>query len=298
MDAYLVSVLTFIVIWTMMAMSLNLLVGYAGQVSLGHAAFFGIGAYTEAVCTVNVPMPFPMDLVMSVLVSAAIGGLLGLPALRVRHDFLVLATIGINFIVVAIFRYTPALGGALGIVGIPPFEVGGVEFLGLNMLLLTLGLAVLLFIGQWLLLRSWFGLRLMAIREDEDAAAAMGINTASTKIWAFVIAAAAAGLAGAFYARQLGSVFPDNFGFIESVSVLTMVVLGGPGTLIGPVIGAVIIAGMPEYLRPIREWRYVIYGIILVLLMIFEPQGLFGRGSHLRVWLSTLVGVRTKRDAA
>ncbi|MFZ0485591.1 MAG: branched-chain amino acid ABC transporter permease, partial [Arenicellales bacterium] len=227
MDAYLVSVLTFIVIWTMMAMSLNLLVGYAGQVSLGHAAFFGIGAYTEAVCTVNVPMPFPMDLVMSVLVSAAIGGLLGLPALRVRHDFLVLATIGINFIVVAIFRYTPALGGALGIVGIPPFEVGGVEFLGLNMLLLTLGLAVLLFIGQWLLLRSWFGLRLMAIREDEDAAAAMGINTASTKIWAFVIAAAAAGLAGAFYARQLGSVFPDNFGFIESVSVLTMVVLGG-----------------------------------------------------------------------
>ncbi|MGA8260012.1 MAG: branched-chain amino acid ABC transporter permease [Arenicellales bacterium] len=298
MDAYLISVLTFIAIWTMMAMSLNLLVGYAGQVSLGHAAFFGIGAYTEAVCTVNVPLPFPLDLVMAVLVSGAIGGFLGLPALRVRHDFLVLATIGINFIVVAIFRYTPALGGALGIVGIPPFEVGGIEFLGLNMLLLTLGLTAALFVAKWLLLRSWFGLRLMAIREDEDAAAAMGINTASTKIWAFVIASAVAGLAGAFYARQLGSVFPDNFGFVESVSVLTMVVLGGPGTLIGPVIGAIIIAGLPEYLRPIKEWRYVIYGIILVLLMIFEPEGLFGRGSHLRLWLGMIFGRRRKTEAA
>jgi len=282
MDAYLVSVMTFIGIWIILAMSLNLLVGYAGQVSIGHAAFFGIGAYTVAVATVKLGLGFPLDLLLAAAVTGFSGGLLGLPALRVRHDFLVLATIGINFIVVAIFQYTPALGGAYGIVGIPPITVGGIEFLGLNMLLLVYAVVAALFVVKALLLRTWFGVRLVAIREDEDAAAAIGISVASTKIWAFVLSCAGAGIAGALYARLLGSVFPENFGFVESVTVLAMVVLGGAGTLIGPVIGALILGALPEYLRFLQEWRYVIYGLALALFMIFERDGLVGPESRLR----------------
>jgi branched-chain amino acid transport system permease protein len=286
MDAYLISVATFIGIWIILAMSLNLLVGYAGQVSIGHAAFFGIGAYTVAMATVKMGLGFPADLILATVVGGVMGGLLGLPALRVRHDFLVLATIGINFIVVAVFQYTPAFGGAYGIVGIPPISIGGMEFLGLAMLLLVYAFVALVFALKALLLRTWFGARMIAIRDDEEAAAAIGINVASTKIWAFVLSSAGAGLAGALYARQLGSVFPENFGFVESVTVLTMVVLGGAGTLIGPVVGAVILGGMPEYLRFIQEWRYVIYGLLLTFLMIYEPDGLLGPGSRLRRALS------------
>ncbi|MDJ0948881.1 MAG: branched-chain amino acid ABC transporter permease [Alphaproteobacteria bacterium] len=285
MDAYLISVLTFIGIWIILAMSLNLLVGYAGQVSIGHAAFFGIGAYTVAVATVNLGLGFPLDILLAALVSGALGGVLGLPALRVRHDFLVLATIGINFIVVAVFQYTPALGGAYGIVGIPPVTIGGIEFLGLYMLLLVYAFVLAILALKALLLRTWFGVRLIAVREDEDAAAAIGISVASTKIWAFVLSCAGAGIAGALYARQLGSVFPENFGFVESVTVLTMVVLGGAGTLVGPIIGAIILGGLPEYLRFIQDWRYVIYGLMLTFLMIFERDGLMGPESRLRAWL-------------
>lgn len=295
MDGYLISVATFIGIWMLMSMSLNLLVGYAGQVSIGHAAFFGIGAYTTAYCTVKLGLPFPVDLVAAMVVTGIAGGFLGLPALRVRHDFLVLATIGINFIVVAIFQYTPALGGAFGIVGIPPIRIAGMDFLGLSMLLLVLAFVVLIFGLKALLLRTWFGVRLIAIREDEEAAAAIGVNVASTKIWAFVLSCGVAGLAGSLYARQLASVFPESFGFVESVTVLTMVVLGGAGTLVGPLVGAVIIGGLPEYLRPIKEWRYVIYGLTLVLLMIFERDGLLGRESRLRRLLARLA---VRRGAA
>jgi branched-chain amino acid transport system permease protein len=248
------------------------------------------------VATRNLGIGFPFDIVLAMVVTGLFGGLLGLPALRVRHDFLVLATIGINFIVVAVFQYTPALGGAFGIVGIPPIAIGGVEFLGLNMLLLVIGLLVVLSVLKALLLKTWFGLRLVAIREDEDAAAAIGINVASTKIWAFVISCAVAGLAGALYARFLGRVFPENFGFIESVTVLTMVVLGGAGTLVVPLLGAAIIGGLPEYLRFVQEWRYVIYGLILVLVMIFERDGLVGKGSRLRT-LVVRLGARARASS-
>ena len=285
MDAYLISVFTFIGFWIILAMSLNLLVGYAGQVSIGHAAFFGIGAYTSAVATVKFGVGFPLDLILATVLAGVLGGVLGLPALRVRHDFLVLATMGINFIVVAILLYTPAFGGAYGIVGIPPITIAGVEFLGLSMLLLVYGFVGVLFILKVLLLKSWFGFRLVALRDDEEAAATIGINVASTKIWAFVLSCSVAGLAGSLYARQLGSVYPDNFGFVESVTILAMVVLGGSGTLIGPVIGAVILGGLPEYLRFLQEWRYVLYGVILALLMIFERDGLFGPKSRLRLAL-------------
>jgi branched-chain amino acid transport system permease protein len=282
MSGYLISVMTFIGIWMMLSMSLNLLMGYAGQVSIGHAAFFGIGGYTVAMATVKLGLGFPLDMLLATGVTALAGGFLGLPALRVRHDFLVLATIGINFIVVAVFQYTPALGGAYGIVGIPPIEIAGIEFLGGPMLVLVYAVVALLFGLKALLLRTWFGVRLIAIREDEDAAAAIGISVASTKIWAFVISAGVAGLAGGFYARQLGSVFPENYGFVESVTVLTMVVLGGAGTLIGPIVGTLILGGLPEYLRVVQDWRYVIYGLVLVGLMIFERDGLLGHGSRLR----------------
>ncbi len=294
MDAYLVSVLTFIGIWALLALSLNLLTGYAGQVSLGHAAFFGIGAYTVAVATVKLGLAFPLDILLAMLVSGALGAFLGLPALRVRHDFLVLATIGINFIVVAIFQYTPALGGAYGIVGIPPVRLAGYELLGVGMLALVGFTLLLYFAFQELVLRSWFGFRLLAVRDDEEAAAAIGIDVASTKIWAFAFSGAWAGLAGGYYARQLGSVFPENFGFVESVTVLTMVVLGGAGTRAGPLLGAVILAGLPEYLRPLQEWRYVAYGLLLVVLMILEPNGLLGPGSRVRAGLLRLFAVGTR----
>ncbi len=288
---YLISIATFACIWAVLALSLNILTGYAGQVSLGHAAFFGIGAYASAMLTVKAGWPFWPAFLAAILITGLVGGVLGLPSLRVRHDFLVLATMGVNFVVVAVFKYVAFFGGAMGIIGIKKPTLFGMPLRGVWFLLLAGAyLALTLWLSHYLS-RTWAGLGFATVREDEDAAEAVGVSVPRFKIYAFAISAALAGGAGSLYAHFLGSVFPDHFVFVESIGIMSMVVFGGIGTLRGPVVGAFILKALPEYLRVVGDYRYAIYGGVLVLMMIFQPQGLLGDES----WLWKKVKGRVRR---
>ena len=279
---YVISVAVFVGIWVTLALSLNILTGYAGQVSLGHAAFLGIGAYTSAVLAVRYGMPFWIDFLGAIFVTGMVGTVLGLPSLRVRHDFLVLATMGINFVVVAIFKYVDFFGGAMGLVNIPAPSLFGATFRGgTPYLALVWVYAFFTWLISWYLSKTWTGLAFHTVRIDEDAAAAVGVSVPRFKIYAFGISAALAGGAGSLYGHFIGSVFPDTFVFVESIAILSMVIFGGVGTLRGPIVGAIILKAAPEMLRFVQDYRFTIYGALLVLMMLFQPMGLIGDDSWL-----------------
>lgn len=281
-NEYVISVSVFVGIWVALALSLNILTGYAGQVSLGHAAFFGIGAYASAVLAVRYGTPFWLDFVAAIMITGLVGAVLGLPSLRVRHDFLVLATMGINFVVVAIFKYVDFFGGAMGLVNIPAPTFFGVPFRGgMPYLILVWAYAVLTWLVSLYLSKTWAGMAFQTVRLDEDAAAAVGVSAPRFKIYAFGISAALAGGAGSLYAHFIGSVFPDTFVFVESIGILSMVIFGGVGTLRGPILGAILLKAAPEMLRVVQDYRIAIYGLLLVLMMLFQPMGIIGNGSWL-----------------
>jgi len=281
-SGYIISVAVFVGIWVALALSLNILTGYAGQVSLGHAALFGIGAYTSAVLSVRYGMPFWVDFLGAILVTGLVGTVLGLPSLRVRHDFLVLATMGVNFVVVAIFKYVDFFGGAMGLVNIPAPTLFGATFRGgAPYLALVWAYALATWLASWYLSKTWVGLAFHTVRIDEHAAAAVGVSVPRFKIYAFGISAALAGGAGSLYAHFIGSVFPDTFVFTESIAILSMVIFGGVGTLRGPILGAVILKAAPEMLRVVQNYRFTLYGALLVLMMLFQPMGIIGDGSWL-----------------
>jgi branched-chain amino acid transport system permease protein len=281
-SGYVISVAVFVGIWVTLALSLNILTGYAGQVSLGHAAFFGIGAYTSAVLAVRYGMPFWLDFLGAIVITGLVGTVLGLPSLRVRHDFLVLATMGVNFVVVAIFKYVDFFGGAMGLVNIPAPTLFGATFRGGTPYLALVWIyAFFTWLVSWYLSKTWTGLAFQTVRIDEEAAAAVGVSVPRFKIYAFGISAALAGGAGSLYGHFIGSVFPDTFVFVESIAILSMVIFGGVGTLRGPIVGAIILKAAPEVLRFVQDYRFTIYGALLVLMMLFQPMGLIGDGSWL-----------------
>ncbi len=277
---YLVSLAVFAGIWVVLALSLNILMGYAGQVSLGQAAFFGIGAYTSAILVLRFSQPFPVGFLAAIVVTGLVGGVLGLPSLRVRHDFLVLATMGVNFVVVAIFNYVDFFGGALGLIDIPTPRFFGInsDIPYLILVWLYVGVTILV---SWYISKTWVGLALNAVRLNEEAAAAVGISVPRFKIYAFILSAGLAGGAGSLYAHYLKSLFPNNFMFIESIVILSMVVGGGVGTLRGPILGAIVLRALPEMLREVQDYRFSIYGALIVLMMLFQPMGLLGDDSAL-----------------
>ena len=279
---YFLTVSTYANISVILALSLNILMGYAGQVSLGHAAFFGIGAYASAVLTVNLGLNYWVALPLSVLIGAVSGFLLGLPSLRVKHDFLVLATIGLHFVVVSIFNYVDFFGGPYGIIGLPLPNLFGHDLMTLGYFFYTLFWVVIVILLNLYIEKVYLRYGFEAIKENEEAAESIGISSPRFKIYAFTISGALAALAGNLWAHQMGMVFPDNFSFPVSISILTMVVLGGIGTIVGPITGAVIITLLPEILRFIQEYRMLVYGAIIVLVMMYQPAGLMGRGGLLR----------------
>ncbi len=280
MSIYMINVATQIIIQAIAACGLNVIVGHAGQISLGHAAFVGIGAYSNAMLTTAGGLTFWQALPVSLLSVGLIGLLCGLPSLRVKGDFLAITTIGINFIVVAIFQYTPALGGALGIGGIP-----GVGLLGINLkaraffwlcvffLLVTLGIC-------WLFTKSWMGLSCFAIREEETAASSTGVSPVRAKLSAFMLGTMMAGLSGILYAHYMKFITADSFSFIFSVTLLSIAVVGGLGTFWGPVIGAIVLGILPEIFRPLVNYRMFLYASLLLMMIRFRPGGLLG-GSDL-----------------
>lgn len=293
MSGYVITIGTLIAIYAIVVCGLNVIVGFAGQISLGHAAFFGIGAYTAALLATKGGFSFWMALPCVIAVSGLIGLLLGLPSLRVREDFLAITTIGINFIVEALFLYVPFFGGALGIGGIPRVLLFGVKLKGLSFFYLCLFFLVIVILMCWWFRRCWAGLACFALREEESAAASMGISPVRFKLLAFVIGTAMAGLGGALYAHYIRFIAATDFSFPVSILFLSMVVLGGTGTLWGPVLGALILGALPEIFRPLVDYRFLFYMVLLLVMIRFQPGGLLGEGSAVRRMLSSAIaGVR------
>ncbi|MBI2001439.1 MAG: branched-chain amino acid ABC transporter permease [candidate division NC10 bacterium] len=285
LSGYVVTVLITIGIYVILALSLNMITGYAGQISLGHAAFMGIGAYTSALLYTMAEFSFWPAFLVAGLVAGAVGAVLAIPCLRVREDFLAITTMGINFVVEATFLYVPFFGAGMGIGGINPPSLFGSEISKPGFLLLVIGvIAAVITVDRWLA-RSWIGLAWAAIREDEAAAGTMGIDVVRFKVLAFTLGSAGAGLAGSLYAHFLTFIMPVNFGFGQSIVILSMVVFGGIGTLRGPIVGAILLGALPEFSRPAMEYRTLLYGILLLLLMRYQPDGILGERSLLvRGW--------------
>ena len=260
---------TLLLIYAILALSLNIITGLAGQVSLGHAAFFGVGAYTLGYLTTQ-GINFWPALLAAGLVSGVVGLILGLISLRLRDDYLAIATIGLNFVVVALFLYLPFFGGAFGISDIhTPFGAIGTGILALILFLLAVAF-------HEKLRRSDLGLALLALRESEPAAAALGVDIRRFKMTAFVIGTFIAGIAGGLYAGYIGVIHPDDFGFPLSVTILAMIAVGGMGTLWGPIFGALVLGGFAQAFAFIHDYQLFLFGLLLALIMRYRPQGVLG----------------------
>ncbi len=288
-SGYLITILITLSIYAILAHSLNIITGRAGQISLGHSAFFGIGAYTSALLYTEAGFSFWISVPLAAIIAGLVGAILGIPCLRVRDDFLAITTMGIVFVVEAVFLYIPFFGGAMGIGGIDLPQWFGREMEKMEYFILISIVLILLLLFDKKLERSWIGLAWSSIREDEIAAEAMGVDVVRFKVMAFILGSSIAGLAGGFYAHFLTFIMPQNFGFGQSIIILCMVVFGGIGTRWGPIVGAVILGVLPEISRPIMEYRTLIYGLLLLTMMRFQPGGLLGEESILPRFIRRIV---------
>lgn len=268
MDYYL-SVATFAALNAILALGLNLISGFCGQVSLGHAAFYGLGAYAAALCAVA-GAPIWLSIPAGMAVAGVFGVATGFAALRVREDFLAIVTMGVGFLFLGVVRKQQWLGAEMGIARIPsPLDKSGYA-------MLAIGAAIALLLLSLHIRRSWMGRAFGAVAQDEDAARSVGIDVAGYKTAAFLLGTAAAGLAGGIYAHMTQLIVPDAFNFVQSVTILAMVVVGGIGSSWGVVAGAVLLTLMPEVFRFINDYKLLVYGGLLLLVMRFSPQGLAG----------------------
>ena len=265
-------------IYVLLAIGLNVVVGLAGLLDLGYVAFFAIGGYAMGLLGVNAGWSFYEILPVAIIASMLAGVILGSPTLRLRGDYLAIVTLGFGEIVRITANNSDPLGGPRGIFGIPhPPTTAGIKFSLLDpkpyyWLLLVAIVLMVLMVRR--LERSRVGRAWTAIREDEDAAELMGVPTFKFKLWAFAIGAGIGGMGGCIFASKVVSITPDNYTFLLSILVLAAVVLGGVGNLPGVIVGAVIVAYLPERFRTFSEARYMIFGAALVVTMIFRPQGL------------------------
>jgi branched-chain amino acid transport system permease protein len=283
-NQFIAQVMMIVGLYILMGMGLNLELGLAGLIDLGFVAFFAIGAYTIGLLTAASPLAianlsFWAALPFAVGAAALAGWIFGLPVLRVRGDYLAIATLGLGEIVrllVLSDMLRPVLGGSQGVLNIPKPEIAGMRLADPSHLFyLTLALAALVAYCAWRLQHSRLGRAWLAIREDEDVAQALGINPVKVKLFAYTMGAGFAGVAGAIFAVMLGSVYPHSFQLLISINVLALIILGGLGSLPGVVIGALVLIGVPELLREFGEYRYLFYGITLILIMRLRPEGLW-----------------------
>lgn len=279
-NPYYFQVIIYIGINIILASSLNLINGFAGQFSLGHAGFMSIGAYTASLTTMHLhasagnPQGFIIFLIALILggmVAALAGLLVGIPTLRLRGDYLAITTLGFGEIIRVVIQNLEFLGGARGLVGIPKISdfFWVYSFVAITIYIITH------------LIRSSYGKGFLAVRDDEVAAQAMGINTTKYKVIAFVTGAFFAGIAGGLYAHFVSYINPQQFSFIRSIEIVVMVIVGGMGNIIGVVLAAVVLTILPEALRGVAEYRMVIYSLMLVVIMITRPQGIFGKSLSL-----------------
>ena len=293
-SGYVLSQLHFICIYAIVGFGLMLLVGYTGQISLGHAAFLAVGAYTEALLQSH-GVPFVISIISAALLSAAVGIIVGLPALRLKGIYLAIATLAFNVIVEEIVtRWESVTGGNSGKL-LKAIEIFGYRFSsGESFYYLCLVLTVLSALALINLLRSPTGRAFVAIRDSEVSASCMGINLARYKTMSFALSAALTGVGGALYAHKVGFISPEQFTLIQSIELVTIVIIGGVGSLHGAVLGAGFIIMLPQGISIAKGWlpdsvpqaglQSVVFGLILVVFIIFEPYGLYGRWLKIRTY--------------
>ncbi|NLA28589.1 MAG: branched-chain amino acid ABC transporter permease [Propionibacterium sp.] len=289
-NAYLQATMVTICVNIMLAVSLNLVTGFTGQFSLGHAGFMAIGAYSTALITMSIPTVwgFVLGLVTGAVLAALLGFLVGLPTLRLRGDYLAIATLGMAEIIRVLLLNMGFTNGAAGLSGIP-------QFVNWNWLfVLTVGTVVL--ISNFL--NSRFGHDCIAVREDEIAAESIGVRSTRVKTLAFMTGAFFGAIAGGVYASYFYFLKPDLFGFMQSINILVIVVLGGLGSVSGSIIAAVLLAVISTLLQPFPEIRMILYSLALVVLMVFRPQGIMGsRELSLQLFSRLLPKRHTKTEA-
>jgi branched-chain amino acid transport system permease protein len=282
--SYVGQVLMLVGLYILMGMGLNLEVGLAGLLDLGFVAFFAVGAYSTALMTADSPhalmhLTYWEAMPIAVLLSIFVGVLFGLPVLGVRGDYLAVATMGLGEIVRVIVQSdfaAPLLGGAQGVLQIPKPSIGNF-LLGnpVSLFYLTLVASAVAAFVAWRLENSRLGRAWMALRDDEDVAQALGINLIRSKLLAYGLGAAFAGLAGSIFATMLSSVYPSSFQLLISINVLALIIVGGMGSLPGVVLGSIALIGLPELLREFGEYRYLFYGAVLIVMMRLRPEGLW-----------------------
>jgi branched-chain amino acid transport system permease protein len=281
-DTYWRTNLTICAINVLLALGLDFILGYTGQLNLGHSAFYGLGAYVSTLLIVKLGVPFWAAFVAGVAFSGIAGMFLSLFAVRLRGHYLAIASLGFAVIVHQILlNWISLTQGPLGIYGIAPppaLAIPGLPVIDFRNLAaffyLVSGFTLLIYLLLDQLVRSPIGETLTAIREDEVSAASLGINGAAWKVFAFGVGAAVGGAAGCFYASFVGTLVPDAFFVTEAFNILAMVIVGGMGTLIGPVFGAILLTLLPEVLRGIGDLRLVVYGAALTFVVLFMPGGL------------------------
>lgn len=273
---YLMNVLVFVGIHTMLAIGLNLLLGYAGQISLGHAGFFGLGAYLSGILTTSYAWNPWLAMPLSALIVGGVAFLIGFPILKLKGHYLAMATLGLGIIIYIVFNETVDLtGGPSGLSGIPNLAIGSFTFdsdvknyyliwaVTLGIILLTLNLA-----------NSRVGRALRAVHDSEVAARVVGVNARLLKVQIFALSAVISSLAGSLYAHTMTFVAPASFGFNFSIELLTMVVIGGLGSIYGSFLGAALLTLLPEFLRAAHDYDIIIYGSLLMVMVMFMPGGL------------------------
>jgi branched-chain amino acid transport system permease protein len=274
---YMLHVLVLIALYSILSESLNIVVGFTGQFSLGHAGFWAVGSYVAAILMIRVGFPFWIACLFSMMAGFIVGILLGLPAMRLKGDYLCIVTLGFGEIVRICAMNMKITRGPMGLPGIPMPEFAGFVFnteKSMYYLCWIAAIGTIYFVSR--LSKSKFGRALMSIRDDELASAALGVNITYYKVIAFGLGGLFAGLAGALYASWTTFISPDVFQFSDSSNIFCMMILGGLGTIAGPIIGAFLLAGLPELLRGVAEFRLIILGLLMVLMMIYRPGGLIG----------------------
>ncbi len=276
LNGYGLYLLTLTEIFALVALGLNLLTGYAGQISLCHASFFGVGAYATAILTQKAGLPYLLSLFLGALLTTAIGALAAVPALRLKNIYLAIATLGFGVVLQKIiFEWRSLTGGGGGLALTAPsiagYELGATGLYYLTLTLMTVGL-----FGAWNVSRGRTGRALLVIKDSEIAAGSLGIHAARYKVTAFAISAFYAAIAGGLFAYLVRYINPESFSVGLSISFLSMVVIGGLGTIGGSIIGAAFYVIVPELLRGIKDAPGLVFGLLLVIVMVFMPQGLWG----------------------
>jgi branched-chain amino acid transport system permease protein len=283
LSPYIVRILTMISLYSMLSLSLNLLTGFTGLVSIGHAGFCAVGGYTSALMWQYLNLPWVVTAVCGMVMAGIVGLMLAAPTSRLSGSYLTIATLGFGEIVKMVaLNWQSFTGGPLGVNHIERPVFFGVTLTTFNggFFYLSLAITALMTLVIWRIVHSKMGRAFMAIRDDSLAATMMGVDVTIYKMKSFVISAAIAGLGGAFYVHFVRFLDPNTFNFDISIIIISIVILGGTGSIPGSFLGAAILVSFPEILRFASEYRFIIYGLILVLMMRFKPEGILGGHSH------------------